>query len=104
MSIKNNIYNYKIKSKKIYYRRGIIKNAMKVVKEKNRKDYYTESVNALIEYMKRYEKNPNEKQWDKYAIQNEYLSSKTIGYLSEIGFNTFCRNLRKQINKEKRIS
>ena len=53
--------------------------------------------------MKKNEKNPNEKQWDKYAVQNKYLSSKTIGYLTEIGFNRFCRNLRKQINNEKRI-
>lgn len=98
MRLKNNIYNYKIKGKKLYYKKSIIK-----IKE-NRKDYYTESVNALIEYMKKYEKNPNEKQWNHYAIKNEYLSSKTIGYLSEMGFNTFCRNLRKQINREKRIS
>ena len=98
MHLKN--YEFKNKGKKIYYINSIIR---KPREKKYQKDYYTESLNALIEYMKKYEKNPNEKQWDNYAIQNKYLSSKTMGYLSEIGFNTLCRNLRKQINKEKRI-
>lgn len=98
MHLKN--YEFKNKGKKIYYIKSIIR---KPREKKYQKDYYTESLNALIEYMKKYEKNPNEKQWDNYAIQNKYLSSKTMGYLSEIGFNTLCRNLRKQINKEKRI-
>lgn len=101
MRLKN--YEFRNKGKKIYYIKSIIKKIRKPREKKYQKDYYTESLNALIEYMKKYEKNPNEKQWDNYAIQNEYLSSKTMGYLSEIGFNTLCRNLRKQINKEKRI-
>lgn len=103
---KNKLNCYKIKheGRKKYYKKGIIKRNTKLAKKEYRKDYYTESINALIEYMKEYERNPNEKQWDKYAIQNKLLSSKTIGYLSEIGFNTLCRNLRKQINREKRIN
>lgn len=121
-SMKNNIFNYKIKTKtkRKHYKRIIlneicykknkntkkvtideIKNKIKDEKKEYKKDYYNESTNELIKYMKKHEKNPNEKQWDKYAIQNGYLSSKTIGYLSGIGFNTLCRNLRKQINKEK---
>lgn len=103
---KNKLNWYKIKheGRKKYYKRGIIKRSAKLTKKEYRKDYYTESINALIEYMKEYEKNPNEKHWDNYAIQNKYLSSKTIGYLSGVGFNTLCRNLRKQINKQKRIN
>lgn len=99
---KLNYYKTKNKGKKIYHRKCMIKTNIKSEKNENKKDYYAESINALIEYMKKYEKNPNERQWDKYAIQNRYLSSKTIGYLSETGFNTLCRNLRKQINKQKR--
>lgn len=67
-----------------------------------KKDYYKESLDALIQYMKNHEKNPSENRWDQYVIDKKYLSSKTIGYLSEIGFNTLCRKLRKEINKEKR--
>ncbi len=99
---KLNYCKAKNEGRKIYYKKCIIKTNIKPEKNENKKDYYIESINALIEYMKKYEKNPNEKQWDKYAIQNIFLSSKTMGYLSEVGFNTLCRNLRKQINKQKR--
>jgi len=40
-----------------------------------------------------------------YAVSlanSRYLSSKTIGYLSGIGFNTLCRKIRKEINWKKR--
>lgn len=102
MHLKGKLNYCKIKNegRKIYYKKCMIKTNIKL--KKNKKNYYAESINALIEYMKKYEKNPNEKQWNKHAIQNRYLSSKTIGYLSEVGFNTLCRNLRKQINKQKR--
>lgn len=71
-------------------------------KEESSKNYYKKSIDALVEYMKNNEKNPSEKCWDKFAICNNYLSSKTIGYISGMGFNTFCRNVRKEINKNKR--
>ena len=91
---KNNIEENVDKNEEAYDTTNII--------EKEKKNYYDESIYALIEYMKNNEKNPSEKRWDKIAISNEYLSSKTIGYVSGIGFNKLCRNLRKQINKEKR--
>ena len=70
--------------------------------ENKTKNYYEKSLEALIEYMKNNEQNPSEKRWDEFAIYNKYLSSKTIGYISGIGFNKFCRKLRKEINKSKR--
>ena len=73
-----------------------------VDKENNKNDYYRESIDALINYMKNNEQNPSENRWDRYAIIKKHLSSKTLGYLSGIGFNTLCRNIRKQINKNKR--
>ena len=91
---KNNIEENVNKNEEAYDTTNII--------EKEKKNYYDESIYALIEYMKNNEKNPSEKKWDQIAISNEYLSSKTIGYVSGIGFNKLCRNLRKQINKEKR--
>lgn len=73
-----------------------------LIKQPTEKNDYEESMNALVQYMRNDEKNPSEKQWNRYAICYEYLSSKTMGYLSGIGFNTLCRKLRKKINKEKR--
>lgn len=70
--------------------------------KKQVKNYYEESLYALIQYMKNNEKNPSENVWNKIAIKNKYLSGKTIGYLSNVGFNTLCRKLRRGINKNKR--
>lgn len=72
-------------------------------KENETPNYYEKSLEALIEYMRNNEQNPSEKRWDEFAVSKKYLSSKTIGYISGIGFNKFCRNLRKQINKSKRV-
>ena len=67
-----------------------------------KKNYYVESMNALIQYLKENEENPNENIWNNYAIKEGFLSSKTIGYLSGTGFNSLCRKMRKDLNKKKR--
>lgn len=82
-----------------YNEKNIIVDEKDKKMEKEQKDYYEESIYALIEYIKENEQNPNEKKWDKIAVDKKYLSSKTIGYISGVGFNKLCRNLRKQINK-----
>ena len=94
---KRKIIKYK-KSKSTYYK-GSIKSKIGI---KNKKNHYVESMSALVSYLKNNEKNPNENKWNHYAVENDYLSSKSIGYLSQINFNTLCRKLRKQINREKR--
>ncbi len=72
------------------------------IEKQEKKDCYKNSIEALIGYMSENEKNPSEKQWNQYAMCQKYLSGKTIGYLSGIGFNSLCRKLRKEINKKKR--
>lgn len=68
--------------------------------EKENENIYLQSMNALINYIRNNEKNPNEKEWNKYAIDRKYLSSKAIGYLSGMGFNVLCKKTRKQINRK----
>lgn len=85
----------KYQKEKTYYEKAGIE-------EPEKKDCYKNSMEALIEYMNENEKNPSEKQWNQYATCQKYLSGKTIGYLSGMGFNTLCRKLRKEINKKKR--
>ena len=70
--------------------------------KENIENNYEKSIAALKEYINKNQKNPNEKWWNQYAIENYYLSSKTLGYLSGVGFNTVCKNIRKEVNKEKR--
>ena len=97
--------NSKRKIIKYETRKGTYHKSNRKVQEglkRPKKDYYVESMSALVSYLKNNVENPNENKWNHYAVENDYLSSKSIGYLSKINFNTLCRKLRKQINHEKR--
>lgn len=59
--------------------------------------YYNESYYALNEYIKKYNNTPSEVKWNKYAIENQYLSSQTIGYIYGKGFNKLCKELKKEL-------
>lgn len=99
--LRNTIMKYGIDSKSSY-------KICKVVSIENDKkynskalqNYYLNSIIELIEYMKVNENNPSEKKWNKYAIKKGCLSSKTLGYMYEDGFNSLCREIRKKINKK----
>ena len=60
--------------------------------------YYI-TIEALKKYIKKNKKRPNEKEWNRYAIENHCLCSESIGYLCGIGFNKLCRKLIKEIKK-----
>ncbi len=93
------ITKYANQKREVYHAKKILKEVNVQTQVNN---YYSESMNALVQYIKKHDINPSEKSWNKYAIHKRYLSSKTIGYLSGIGFNTLCRKLRKEVNKEKK--
>lgn len=65
-------------------------------------EIYTISMEKLKEYIKEENCMPNEKAWNCFAVEKNLLSSRSISYLSGVGFNTLCRKIMKQINKEKR--
>ena len=94
-----------VRRKIIKYQNKEACNTKRIVKYrtniKRKTDYYQKSLRALVEYMKKNEKNPSENVWNKFAIANRYLSGKSIGYLSGVGFNRLCKNIRKKINKMK---
>lgn len=60
---------------------------------------FIKSKEILIEYLKQNKKNPTEKEWDKYAIEANCLSSKTMGFVDGEGFKKLCYKLRKEIKK-----
>ncbi|MBO5412912.1 MAG: hypothetical protein J6A29_01160 [Clostridia bacterium] len=64
---------------------------------------FIKSKELLIEYLKKHEKNPTEKQWDEYAKKANCLSSRTMGFVDGGGFKKLCYNLRKEIKKSKDI-
>lgn len=58
--------------------------------------YYEISLKELERYIKTTRTRPNEKTWNRYAVQNGYLSSESIGYICGIGFNKLCRKIIKR--------
>lgn len=98
--LKNVIKKYGINSKEAYQK------SMQIAYEIENKftkvtvsGYYNTSIYALTEYIKNNEKNPNEKSWNKMAVEDDYLSSETIGYLYGEGFNKLCKDIRKKLKK-----
>ncbi len=58
--------------------------------------YYEISLKELERYIKTTRTRPNEKTWNRFAVQNGYLSSESIGYICGIGFNKLCRKIIKK--------
>lgn len=58
--------------------------------------YYEKSIKELEKYIKKTKTRPNEKTWNRYAVENGYLCSETIGYICGIGFNKLCRKIIKK--------
>ena len=61
---------------------------------------YEKSLKELKLYMKVIKKIPSEKQWNRYALSEKLLSSKSIEYGYGLRFNQMCRNLSKEINEK----
>ena len=68
---------------------------------KSLQNYYNETISALVEYLKQNRTNPNEMNWNKYAVENNYLSSETISYIYGKGFHILCKEIRKRLNEYK---
>ena len=58
--------------------------------------YYEKSLKELERYIKITRTRPNEKTWNRFAVQNGYLSSESIGYICGVGFNKLCRKIIKK--------
>lgn len=57
---------------------------------------YEKSIQALQLYIKVVKNVPSEYQWNKYAIQEKLLCSKSIEYYSGKKFNKLCRKIMKK--------
>ena len=57
---------------------------------------YEKSLDELKKYLKREKKKPSEKRWNRYAYENNLLSSKTLEYLYGLSFKKMCRKLIKK--------
>ena len=56
---------------------------------------YDQSIQALQLYMNITKLIPSEKEWNRFAMEEKLLSSQSIQYLIQSGFNKLCRKLIK---------
>ena len=56
---------------------------------------YNQSMQALQLYMNITRIIPSEKEWNRFAMEEKLLSSQSIQYFSQSGFNKLCRKLIK---------
>ena len=99
-----NIKKYGLKSKQAYKTSKRIAFELEniYVKQKSIPSYYNKSMEALKEYMQNNEINPSEIRWNKYALAHGYLSSQSMGFLDGDGFNKLCKEIRKEIEGQKK--
>lgn len=57
---------------------------------------YDQSIQALQLYMNITKLIPSEKEWNRFAMEEKLLSSQSIQYLSQSGFNKLCRKIMKK--------
>lgn len=57
---------------------------------------YEISIIELNKLIKSTKTRPSEKAWNKYAVENGFLLSGTIKYISGKSFNILCREIIKQ--------
>lgn len=62
---------------------------------------YDRSLEELKLYLKIVKKIPNERQWNKYAVIQNVLSSKSLEYEYGGNFNNMCRKLIKEVRAKK---
>lgn len=63
--------------------------------------YYERSIEALTKHIEETKIVPTEKNWNKMAISQNYLTSQSLGYLSGIKFPELCKRIYKQTQKRK---
>lgn len=61
---------------------------------------YEKSLDELKKYLKKEKKIPSEKVWNRYAYENNLLSSKTMEYLYGLRFNKMCREINRKKKKQ----
>lgn len=62
---------------------------------------YDKSFQELKNYLKTTNSIPSEQKWNKYCIEQNLLSSKSMEYMYGKKFNKMCRELIKEVHKNK---
>lgn len=64
------------------------------------KEYYQKSMEALKTLIKEKREIPTEKLWNQIAGKEGYLTSQSLGFISQIKFPELCKKIYKEIQKQ----
>lgn len=64
------------------------------------KQYYQDSIEALTQIIKEKREIPTEKVWNRIAGKEGYLTSQSLGFISQIKFPELCKKIYKETQKE----
>lgn len=63
--------------------------------------YYKESIEVLTKYITDTRIIPTEKEWNRIAVKNNYLTGPSISYASGIKFPELCKKIYKETKQKK---
>lgn len=67
----------------------------------NYEKYYEESIEVLTKYITENRIIPTEKEWNSFAIKNNYLTGPSISYAAGIKFPELCKKIYKETKQKK---
>jgi len=75
----NSNYTYKISVE-------LDKKIIEYYENRSMRILFQKSCNGFYEYKKIYGRRPSRKEWNRYAFENDYLSSESMKYIGDIKF------------------
>lgn len=63
-------------------------------------EFYKNSYNVLKKITKEFNKFPNVDEWNKYAKENNFLSSQSIEYIAQLDWNYLRAKIIREINEK----
>lgn len=68
----------------------------------NYEEYYQTSIEALTKLIRDTKKTPTEKIWNSIAIEKDYLTSQSLGFIAQEKFPDLCKRIYKESMKQKK--
>lgn len=66
----------------------------------NYEQYYQKSITALTELIRERKEVPTEKEWNRLAGIDNYLTSQSLGFITQAKFSEICKKIYKEIQKQ----
>lgn len=62
--------------------------------------YYQKSITALTKLIREKKEVPTEKEWNRLAGTDNYLTSQSLGFIAQTKFSEICKKIYKETQKQ----